>query len=108
MNPSNPNMRDVQASTKEEFLERLLNERAIEFVYEEQRWWDILRYKKGVETFGVPIYGARIYRISTDPLQFEITRRKLETRVFEDYMHKYPIPYSEIEKSSNLKQNLGW
>jgi hypothetical protein len=108
LNPSNPNMRDVNASTKEQFLERLLNERAVEFVYEEQRWWDIIRYKKGVETFGVPIYGARIYRTSKDPLSFEITRRKLETRVFEDYMHKYPIPYSQMEKSSNLKQNPGW
>jgi starch-binding outer membrane protein, SusD/RagB family len=108
LNPSNPNMRDVQASTQEDFLERLLNERAIEFVYEEQRWWDILRYKKGVETFGVDIYGARIYRTSQNPLSFEITRKKLETRVFEDYMHKYPIPYSQIEKSSNLKQNKGW
>lgn len=108
LNPSNPHMRDVQATSKEEFLERLLNERAIEFVYEEQRWWDIIRYKKGVETFGIPVYGARIYRTSKDPLSFEITRKKIETRVFEDYMHKYPIPYSEIEKSSNLKQNFGW
>jgi hypothetical protein len=107
-NPSNPHKRDVKASTKEEFLERLLNERAIEFVYEEQRWWDVIRYKKGVETFGVPIYGARIYRTSKEPLGFEITRKKLETRVFEDYMHMYPIPYAEIEKSSKLKQNLGW
>ena len=108
LNPSNPHKRDVKATTKEEFLERLLNERAIEFVYEEQRWWDIIRYKKGVETFGVPIYGVRIYRTSKDPLSFEITRKKLETRVFKDYMHKYPIPYAEIEKCSNLKQNLGW
>jgi len=108
LNPSNPHYRDVSASTKEEFLERLLNERAIEFVYEEQRWWDIIRYKRGVETFGVPIYGVRIYRTSKNPLSFEITRRKLETRVFKDYMHKYAIPYSEIEKSSDLKQNPGW
>lgn len=108
MNPSRPHMRDVKATSKEEFLERLLNERAIEFVYEEQRWWDIIRYKKGVETFGVPIYGVRIYRTSKDPLTFNITRKNLETRVFKDYMHKYPIPYAEIEKSSNLKQNPGW
>lgn len=108
MNPSHPHMRDVQATNKEEFLERLLNERAIEFVYEEQRWWDVIRYKKGVETFGVPIYGVRIYRTSKDPLTFNITRKELEEREFKDYMHKYPIPYSEIEKSSNLKQNQGW
>jgi len=85
-----------------------MNERAIEFVYEEQRWWDVIRYKKGVEIFGSPVYGARIYRTSTSPLTFEITRRKLEDRTFKEYMHTYPIPYAELEKSSKLKQNLGW
>jgi len=102
------NMPGVVATTKDEFHERLMNERAIEFVYEEQRWWDVLRYKKGVETFGTPIYGARIYRTSISPLTFEITRRKLEERTFKDYMHVYPIPYGELEKSTKLKQNLGW
>jgi len=108
MNPAFPTMRNVVANTKEEFHERLMNERAIEFVYEEQRWWDVIRYKKGIDVFNKPIYGLRIYRTSTDPLTFSVTRKKIENRVFYDYMHKYPIPYSEIEKSTNLKQNLGW
>jgi hypothetical protein len=101
-------MPGVVATTKEKFHERLMNERAIEFVYEEQRWWDVIRYKKGVETFGTPIYGVRSLRTSTSPLIFEITRRKLENRTFNNYMHVYPIPYTELEKSPKLKQNLGW
>lgn len=101
-------MPNVVASTKEYFHERLMNERAIEFVYEEQRWWDAIRYKKGVDVFNKPIYGARVLRTSTDPLSFEITRRKLEERTFRDYMHRYPIPYSEVQKSTALKQNPGW
>jgi len=105
---SRATMPPVVTNTKEIFHERLMNERAIEFVYEEQRWWDVIRYKKGVEIFGSPVYGARIYRTSTSPLTFEITRRKLEDRTFKEYMHTYPIPYAELEKSSKLKQNLGW
>lgn len=101
-------MPNVVATTKEEFHERLMNERAIEFVYEEQRWWDVIRYKKGNDIFNKPVYGARIYKTSTSPLTFEITRRKIENRVFYDYMHKYPIPYAEVEKSPKLKQNPGW
>lgn len=101
-------MPNVVATTKEQFHERLMNERAVEFVYEEQRWWDVIRYKKGVEIFGQPIYGVRNIRTSTSPLTFEITRRKLENRTFKDYMHIYPIPYTELEKSPKLKQNLGW
>jgi len=103
--------RDIVATTKEQFQERLMNERAIEFVYEEQRWWDIIRYKKGADIFNKPVYGVRIYSPSTSATTsttFEITRRKIENRVFYDYMHKYPIPYTEIEKSSMLKQNPGW
>ncbi|HZK68092.1 MAG TPA: RagB/SusD family nutrient uptake outer membrane protein [Paludibacter sp.] len=103
--------RDVVATTKEQFQERLMNERAIEFVYEEQRWWDVIRYKEGADIFNKPVYGVRIYSPSTSPnssTTFEITRRKIENRVFFDYMHKYPIPYTEIEKSSMLKQNPGW
>lgn len=101
-------LRDVKVNTKEEFQERLENERAIEFVYEEQRWWDVIRWKKADDVFNKPVYGVRIYRTSTSPLTFEITRRKIEDRVFFNYMHKYPIPYTEIEKSKKLKQNPGW
>jgi starch-binding outer membrane protein, SusD/RagB family len=102
------NMPPVVATTKEEFHERLMNERAVEFVYEEKRWWDVLRYKKGVEIFNRPVYGIRTHRVNSDPLEFEITRRRIENRTFRNYMHKYPIPYSEIEKSPKLKQNPGW
>lgn len=111
MNPSTPQKRNLVTTDKNVFHERLMNERAIEFVYEEQRWWDVLRYKKGEEVFNKPVYGIRIYSPTTTPTPsttFEITRRKIENRVFSDYMHKYPIPYAEIEKSSKLKQNLGW
>lgn len=94
--------------SKEQFQERLMNERAIEFVYEEQRWWDVIRYKKGDDVFNKPIYGVRPYRLSKSPLAFELTRVRLEKRTFYDFMHKYPIPFKELEKSSKLKQNPGW
>ncbi|HRZ97766.1 MAG TPA: RagB/SusD family nutrient uptake outer membrane protein [Paludibacter sp.] len=111
LNPSNPKKRDLITSDKNYFHDRLMNERAIEFVYEEQRWWDVIRYKKGDDVFNKPVYGIRIYSPVTSPTPsttFEITRRKIENRVFLNYMHKYPIPYAEIEKSSKLKQNSGW
>ena len=111
MNPKRLGMRDLVTSDKNYFLERLMNERAIEFVYEEQRWWDVIRYKKGADVFNSPVYGVRIYSPISSPSSstpFEITRRKIENRVFYDYFHKYPIPYAEIEKSSQLKQNPGW
>jgi hypothetical protein len=94
--------------SQEDFHERLMNERAVEFFMEEVRWWDVIRYKKGTEVFNQPIYGIRPLRTSKDPLKFRLERRKLEGRTFYDFMHKYPIPFSQIEKSSKLKQNPGW
>ena len=33
---------------------------------------------------------------------------EVETRNYKDYMYYGPIPYSEVLKFSNLKQNAGW
>ena len=37
---------------KEQMRKRIMNERAIELSFEEQRWWDARRWKKGAEWFG--------------------------------------------------------
>jgi hypothetical protein len=74
---------------------------------EEHRWWDVCRWKMGVETFNKPIYRISVKR-KADGTK-ELTRDRIETHKFEDYMHRYPLPKSEVEKSKNvLKQNPGW
>jgi hypothetical protein len=32
----------------------------------------------------------------------------VEKRIFEDYMNYGPVPYSEVLKFNELKQNKGW
>lgn len=101
--------RDVQvaAGDKEGLRERIMNENAVEFFLEEHRWWDVCRWKKGVETFNRPVYRIRVKR-KADGTK-ELIRDLIETRKFEDYMHRYPLPKSEVEKSRGiLKQNPGW
>lgn len=89
---------------------RIRNERAVEFAFEDMRWWDILRWKKGQEIVTQPLYGMRITRPT--PTTFLYTPFLLATnyqKVFLDHMHLYPIPAAEIYKSSGiLKQNPGW
>jgi hypothetical protein len=99
-------MADVKAATKEELRERIQNERAIEFVYEDQRWFDVIRWKKGVEIFNRPVYGIRTIKLADGT--FRLERRKVRDRVFKDYMHRYPIPRVELNKSKNLVNNPQW
>ncbi|MDR0543349.1 MAG: RagB/SusD family nutrient uptake outer membrane protein [Dysgonamonadaceae bacterium] len=99
--------RDVQANDKASLRERIMNENAVEFFLEEHRWWDVCRWKMGVETFNKPIYRIRVKR-KADGTK-ELIRDVIEIHKFEDYMHRYPLPKSEVEKSKGvLKQNQGW
>lgn len=96
------------SNSKDKMRERILNERAIELSFEEQRWYDILSLKRGVETFGSenPIEGMRITKKQDGSFLYE--PYVYETRIFLDHMHRYPIPNSEIYKSKVLIQNPGW
>ena len=101
--------RDVQvaAGDKAGLRERIMNESAVEFFLEEHRWWDVCRWKKGVETFNKPIYRIRVKRKADGTT--DLIRDIIETHKFEDYMHRYPLPKSEVEKSKGiLIQNQGW
>ena len=74
------------------------NERRLELCFEGFRFWDLRRWKADLnETVrGVDINGSAITSVD------------VEKRAFKDYMYYGPIPYSEILKYSNLKQNKGW
>ncbi len=88
------------------------NERAVELAFEDVRWWDILRWKKGKEIVAQPIYRMDVKRTGTTGANFVYTltlMSDLFKRRFEEYMHLYPIPRGEIVKSNGkLLQNPGW
>lgn len=97
---------DISSST-ETMRTRLQNERAVELCFEDHRFYDLLRWKKGTEFLNGPIYGTRITKISDNNFTYE--RFTVETRVFQQHMHRYPLPLSEIYKSNGiLEQNPGW
>lgn len=97
---------DVIAQSQDELRERIRNERAIEFIYEDHRWFDVIRWKKGVEIFNSPVYGIRTTKHADGT--YSLKRRKIQDRVFRDCMHRYPIPQDELNKNPNLVQNEGW
>lgn len=104
-------MPDLPAGlTKAQMRDRIHNERAVELAFEELRWWDILRWKKGVEIIPKTIMGMDVERLTATTFKYTvIPMPAVYQRVFEDHMHRYPIPRNEIFKSNGiLKQNPGW
>ncbi|HVK97543.1 MAG TPA: RagB/SusD family nutrient uptake outer membrane protein [Flavisolibacter sp.] len=95
--------------TKDAMRERIRNERAVEFAFEDMRWWDILRWKKGTELVTQPMRGMQITRSGTLFSYAPFVLAANYQKVFEEHMHLYPIPAAEIYKSPGaLKQNPGW
>ena len=98
---------------KEAFRELILNERRLEFAFENQRFWDIRRWK--LPQLSESILGIKIYKSTNDKFVYFGTTPGEDDIVVQDrsalFDEKYytsPIPYAEIVKNKNLVQNAGW
>jgi hypothetical protein len=91
--------------TKEEMRAVIRNERRIEMAFEEQRYWDIRRWRIAEDIFAEPLYGLHITKTGT---VLNYARVPVAQYSFENKRYLYPIPYSEVIKNKNMKQNPGW
>ena len=76
------------------------NERRIELSFEGFRFWDLRRWGLNMNE---PTRGMSISQADGT-----FTPIDVDTRNYKDYQQYGPIPYSEVLKFSNLKQNRGW
>lgn len=83
---------------KNKMRELIRNERRLELCFEGFRFWDLRRWKVNLTE------SAKGIRIS----QGNYTEIEVENRNYADYMNYCPIPYTEILKLNELKQNQGW
>lgn len=80
-------------------------ERMIELCFEQQRFWDIRRWKTAPDLYNLPIQGW-------DLMQSEAAYYYRPVTIFrqsfglKDYF--WPIPSGEITKNKLLVQNIGW
>ncbi len=92
--------------TKEQMRDVIRNERRTEMAFEEQRYWDVRRWKIAENVYNKPLRGMQITKNPDGTFAYKII--DVSTPVFTSRMYRYPIPYSEIIKNKNLKQNDGW
>ncbi len=89
--------------------ELIYNERAVELAFEDNRWWDIFRWKKGIELIAQPMRGMDILKQGSSLTFAPFVLSDLYQKKFEDHYHRYPIAQAEINKSGGvLIQNPGW
>ena len=85
------------------FEERYMRERMVELAFEDHRFWDVRRWKKGQEFF-VNIGVANLELQGSDV----ILKRTTKVRQWNDKYYFFPIPQSELNQNKNLTQNPGW
>jgi hypothetical protein len=81
------------------------NEWRIEFAFEEHRYFDMKRWKIAETVMNQPRTGVSIVKTGATLTYNPIN---VLTTVFTTKQYLHPIPYNEILKNPNLKQNLGW
>jgi len=96
--------------SKDQMRERIRNERAVELAFEDHRWYDIMRWKIGPDVVAKPMYGMDVKLNSNGTFTYtKVLLPNTYQKVFLDYMHRYPVPRTEIYKSNGqLTQNPGW
>ncbi|RFZ94897.1 RagB/SusD family nutrient uptake outer membrane protein [Mucilaginibacter conchicola] len=91
---------------KDKMREAIHRERRLEMAFEENRFFDIRRWKIAETVMNQPITGVTIANTAAG---YTYTYGTVLTPKFDaPKMYLYPIPYDETLKNPNLKQNPGW
>ena len=93
--------------TKDQMRKLIINERRIEMAFEEQRFWDIRRWKIAEQVLNSPLKGMNIVKNADGT--FSYTVLDIAPAVFDaSKNYLFPIPYSEIQTNPNMTQNPGY
>lgn len=82
------------------WVERYERERLVELAFENHRFWDVRRWKKGAQYF-------KNIKVATINGDLVLTRSNV-VRSWDEKFNIFPIPQSEIQKNGKLTQNPGW
>ena len=93
--------------TQAQMRTRIQHERRVELAFEEQRFWDIRRWKIAATVLNGSLHGVQIVKnsngsytytnVSVDQVSFDASK-----------MYLYPIPYQEVVSNPKMQQNPNW
>jgi hypothetical protein len=92
-------------TTKDGLRDIIQQERQIETAFEGNRYWDIMRWKKGRELFNQPVKG---WDIDQDLAQNYYRVRTIFNRKFSTKDYFWPISENNLLINKKLVQNPGW
>lgn len=95
----------AQGLSKDQMRAVIQNEWRIEFAFEEHRYFDIRRWKLAQTVMNQPRRGVSITKTGS-ALTYNYVN--VLTTAFKTNQYLYPIPYNEVTKNPNMKQNPGW
>lgn len=90
---------------QDEMRKAIHHERRIEMAFEEQRFWDVRRWKIADQTDNGPVSGMKILKQGNS---YSYEPFVIGQRVFRTRMYLWPIPRVELAKSTDLLQNPGY
>lgn len=83
------------------------HERRVEMAFEEQRFWDIRRWKIAGTVLNGTLHGMQITKNSDNTFTYKVVNADNVT--FDaTKMYIYPIPYKETISNTSLTQNPNW
>jgi hypothetical protein len=97
--------------TRDQFREAVLLERALEFGWEEVRWFDLVRWVRAND-FTKTLHGMNLFRSTNTPYTYTYTQFNLPLRYWaQTWSPKWYLaafPQNEVNKGYGLLQNPGW
>lgn len=104
-----PDYTDEVYADRDKFFNAIVHERQIEFFAENQRYFDLRRWKIAEEHEAEQIYGCNTLMDRRNALQFYNPVRvpKLQTS-FSRRQYFWPVSWDELRRNKNLTQAPGW
>jgi hypothetical protein len=97
-----------QAMTQQDMRLFIRNERRVEMAFEEQRYWDIRRWKIAAQVYNsAPLRGLDL-QLSSGGQLFYNPIQVLQPAFRDPQMYLYPVPYNEVIKNNQMQQNPLW
>jgi len=105
-----PDVNSMYLGSKDDFRERIKNERAVELYLEGKRLFDLSRWGDAHKTEHKALYATDIVLDVSKPNGYRYTRASAPffTLGFDQKHYKWPIPLDDALMFPEFKQNPGW